>query len=89
MVTLNSQPISSAPSQHNFLEVLNRLHEQCPETPAFSTINASDISTNVPMSISQTFNAPQTQFTAAHDTIDVQEAVSLLAMLRNSGMSCQ
>ena len=91
MVTLNSQPMSPAPSQQNFLEVLNCLHEQCSqETPDCSTINAADISSNIPaMSTPQTFNVPQTQFTAGHDTVDMHEAVSLLAMLRNSGMSCQ
>ena len=82
--------MSPAPSQQNFLEVLNCLHEQCQETPECSTINAADISSNIPaMSTAQTFNVPQTQFTAGHDAVDMQEAVSLLAMLRNSGMSCQ
>ena len=90
MVTLSQPPssiISPAPTQQNFLEALNRLHEQCQETPNCSTINTADISSNVPISTAQSFNVPQTQFTAGYDNLDVQEAVSLLAMLRNSGMS--
>jgi hypothetical protein len=92
MFTL-SQPVSGiispAPSQQNFLEVLNSLHEQCQETPNYSTINPADISSNVPLSTAQSLTVTQTQFTARRDNVDVQEAVSLLAMLRNSGMSYQ
>ena len=90
MVSL-SQPsniISPAPTQQNFLEVLNRFHEQCQPEKNCSTINTADISSNAPTPSSQSFNVhSQTQFPVDHNDQDVQEAVSLLAMLRNSGMS--
>lgn len=87
----HSQPsniISPAPTQQNFLEVLNSLHEQCQPVTNYSTINTADISSNAPTPSSQSFNVhSQTQFPVDDDNLDLQEAVSLLAMLRNSGMS--
>ena len=85
MVTL-SQPsniISPAATQPNYLEVLNRFHEQCQPETNFSSLNTADISSNAPTPSSQAFNI---QFPTDNDNLDVQEAVSLLAMLRNSGM---
>ena len=54
-----SHIISPAATQQNYLEVLNRFHEQC---------------------------QPETNLPTDNENQDVQEAVSLLAMLRNSGM---
>ena len=77
---------STTSTQQNFLDVLSHFRTQCQEvTPSYSTINTADISSNMPKSTAQ--SPLQTQFTSGYDNLDVQEAVSLLAILRNSGMS--
>ena len=81
--------MSATQQTPNFLEVLSQLQEHSQQgTPYCSTINSADISPHIPISsVAQSLNEPQIQLTALRDNFDVQEAVSLLAMLKNSGMT--